>query len=101
MRFYLPAYMVWYLKNFGDSNEVLTDHALYSLDNHPNNPGLSAYHRERFSLFSPQQLKACALFVKYCAEDKTDFTDTEFAKTKYENYWSKYEKSSKRLESDS
>ena len=91
MRFYLPAYMVWYLRNFG-KDEVVTDHALYSLDNHGKDPKLAEYHRERFSLFTPKQLRACALFIKFCANDDTEFTDTHFAKTKYERYWSKYEK---------
>lgn len=92
MRYYLPAYMVWYLKNYGNSDEVFTDHALYSLDNHPNDPRLSEYHKERFSLFNQQQLKACALFVKFCSEDQLGFTDTDFARKKYERYWAKYEK---------
>lgn len=91
MRFYLPAYMIWYLKNFG-SDEVWSDHTLYSLDNHAKDPKLAEYHKERFSLFTPEQLSACATFVKFCANDETDFTDTYFAKKKYERYWSRYEK---------
>ena len=90
MRFYLPAYMIWYLHNFG-TEEISTDHTLYSLDNHANSD-LAKYHEERFSLFSPEQLQVCAQFVKYCANDSTDFTDTHFAQKKYERYWSKYEK---------
>jgi hypothetical protein len=91
MRFYLPAYMVWYLRNLGNKEEVRSDHTLYSLDNHPSDPGLSAYHRERFSMFSPVQLKACALFIRFCAEDDSGFTDSEFARKKYERHWAQYE----------
>lgn len=91
MRYYLPAYMVWYLRNFGNSREVRSDHTLYSLDHHPADKSLNEYHKERFSLFNPGQLKACALFVKYCAEDQTGFTDSDFAKKKYERYWSQYD----------
>jgi len=91
MRYYLPAYMVWYLNNFGKSEEVYTDHTLYSLDNHPKDPKLSEYHKERFSLFNTKQLQVCALFVKFCAEDQSGFTDTDYAKKKYSRYWSKYE----------
>ena len=90
MRFYLPAYMIWYLQNWG-TEEISYDHALYSLDNHSKNAELAEYHKERFSLFTQEQLKACALFVKFCANDETDFTDTDFAKKKYERYWSKHE----------
>lgn len=91
MRFYLPAYMLWYLQNCGN-DEVWSDHTLYSLDNHAKDPKLAKYHKERFSLFTPEQLRACAAFVKFCANDETDFTDTDFAKKKYERYWSQYEK---------
>jgi hypothetical protein len=92
MRFYMPAYMVWYLKYFGNHQEINCDHTLYSLNYDPNNQGLKDYHKERFSLFTPKQLKACALFLKYCAEDTTNFTDNEFAKKLYERYWSQFDK---------
>ena len=92
MRYYLPAYMVWYLKNCEKTNAVLGDHTLYSLDNHPNDPKLAEYHRERFSLFDEDQMNACAKFVKFCAEDKSGFTDSNFARKKFERYWSQYER---------
>ncbi len=57
MRFYLPAYMTWYVKNFDTTDEVDTDNTLYSLDNHPKNKELSEYHKERFSLFNTEQMK--------------------------------------------
>ena len=90
MRFYLPAYMTWYLRRFG-TDDISSDHTIYSLDNHPNDAQLSEYYKERFSLFNPEQLRACALFVKYCADDKTDFTDTDFARKRYERHWLQYE----------
>ena len=91
MRFYLPAYMVWYLRSFG-SDEGWSDHTLYSLDNHAKDERLAEYHKERFSLFTSEQLRACALFIKFCADDSTGFTDTHFAQKKYDGYWFKYEK---------
>lgn len=90
MRYYLPAHMVWYLENFGNSEEIDRDDTLYSFDNNSDNLELAAYHKERFSLFNRQQLRACALFVKYCSEDKSRFTDTDFAENKYEQYWVQY-----------
>lgn len=91
MQFYLPAYMIWCLKNFG-SEEVSSAHTLYSLDNYAKDANLAEHHKELFSLFTPEQLSACAVFVKFCARDETGFTDTYFAKKKYERYWSQYEK---------
>jgi len=89
MRFYLPAYMIWYLKYFGE-DRIGDDNILYALDNNPNDQELFKYHQERFSLFNNSQLKACALFVKFCANDQTGFTDTYYAKKKYENYWHQF-----------
>jgi hypothetical protein len=92
LRFYLPAYMVWYLKNFGNRMEISHDHTLHSLDNHPNDQNLADNHKDRFSLFTTEQLTACAKFVKYCANDKTGFTDNDFAKKIYESYWTQFDK---------
>ncbi|MBN1534289.1 MAG: hypothetical protein JXA20_16570 [Spirochaetes bacterium] len=92
MRYYLPAFMVWYLKNFGDSGEVCSDQTLYALDDHPDDTALREYHKDRFSLFLPEQMRACALFVKFCAEDATGFADSDFAVRIYERYWWRYEK---------
>lgn len=91
MRYYLPAYMVWYLKNIGNDNVIWTDNSLYALDNDPGDPSLLEYMKERFSLFDSKQLRACALFIKYCAEETSGFSDTEFAKKKYERYWYQYD----------
>jgi len=89
IRYYLPAYMIWTLRNLS-SDEYDLDHALYTLDNSPNDPQLSEYHKERFLLFNSEQMKACALFVKFCAEDEQDYTDSYFAKKKYDRYWYQY-----------
>ncbi|MDH5656086.1 MAG: hypothetical protein OEZ34_09275 [Spirochaetia bacterium] len=90
MRYYLPAYMVWYLKNWGNTEEVRSDQVLYELDNNPGDESLEQYHKERFSLFDKQQLRASALFVQYCAEDPTEFSDADFAKVKLERYWCRF-----------
>lgn len=91
IRFYLPAYMIWYLKNMGNIDAVIPDFPLYALDNNPSDTKLNNYHEERFSLFNSEQLRACALFVKFCANCDSELTDVEFAKKKYERYWCKFE----------
>jgi hypothetical protein len=91
MRFYLPAYMVWYIRNYEKEGEVFTDHALYSLDPHLNDEKLSQYHKDRFSLFDRVQLRACAQFVRFCAEDSDGNTDSNFAQKIYERYWRQYD----------
>ncbi len=90
MRYYLPAYMVWYLKQL-DSGGASSDHTLYSLDNHPKEPSLNRYQMDRFSLFSDAQRRACARFLKYCTEEVPDLTDGYFAAKKYDRYWSQFD----------
>lgn len=89
LRFYLPAFMVWYLRNLG-TDKVWTDSTLYAFDNYPNDNGLEMHHKERFSIFNTSQLRACALFVKYFSEDESGFGDQYFAQQKYERYWIKF-----------
>jgi uroporphyrinogen-III synthase len=93
MRFYLPAYMVWYLNKLA-TGEINSDHTLYTLDNHEGNPQLSDYFKERFSLFTAKQLQACALFVKFCFTDDNAliYSDSDFATKVYEKFWHQYDK---------
>ena len=92
MRYYLPAFMVWYLTYLG-TDEIQSDHALYMLDHHADNEELSAYFKERFSLFNATQLKACALFVKFCFTDANAliYSDCGFAQNQYESYWHQFD----------
>ncbi|MCR9142308.1 MAG: hypothetical protein NXI24_08645 [bacterium] len=90
MRYYLPAHMVWYLKNFG-STRVKFDSVLYLLGYEIGDASSDSHFRDTFSLFSANQLRACALFVKYCAEDETNWTDVEFATQAYIHTWSRFE----------
>ena len=88
MRFYLPAYVIWYLKTLGTS-DYWSDHTLYTLNNHPNSPELAECMTEQFSLFTKDQLKACALFLKFCTIEP--HSDTSFAREIYDGYWHQYE----------
>ena len=89
MRYYLPAYMIWVLKNFGKLD--IDDNVLYSFDNRSDDDELGDYFKERFSLFDAKQMRACALFVKYCAEeDPEDLIDVDFAKNNYDRFWCQY-----------
>ena len=89
MRYYLPAYMIWTLKNYKDEN-IDCDMVLYTFDNHSKDSRLEKYFKERFSLFNDEQMKACALFIKFCSEDTDDYIDKDWATKKYERYWHQY-----------
>lgn len=81
--FYLPAFMVWYIRC---SSEASTDNTLYALGPNQGNRGLAEYFRERFSLLNAAQLNACAHFVKLCAEGELVSDDT-FAQQIFDDYW--------------
>lgn len=78
MRFYLPAYMIAEL-----NERRVTSHALSTLDHCPNNI-------ERFSLFNKEQLRVCALFVKFYADDKSKLFNADWAQKKLDRYWHQY-----------
>ena len=89
LRYYLPAYMIWVLNDFGEHD--IDDFVLYTFDNSPKDREMNKYFRARFSLFNKEQLRACALFVKYCAEnDPEDLIDVSFAQKKYDRHWHEY-----------
>lgn len=92
MRYYLPAFMSWYLRGYTDQAKVPLDNALYALDPHSGDPRLQDYHKERFSLFNDEQMAACAAFVRYCAEEPTGMADNRFAYDIYFQYWNRYDR---------
>lgn len=85
MRYYLPAYMVWHLKNKKSEDDLY--HLLNVLDPCLDEEKLAKYFQERFSLFSSEQLKVCAMFIKYYLNN---YTDGEFFSEIYDNYWKQY-----------
>tara|TARA_B100001939_G_scaffold283511_1_gene252842 strand:+ start:24265 stop:24759 length:495 start_codon:yes stop_codon:yes gene_type:complete len=89
-RFYLPAFMVWYLRHYKNSNKVKLDNALYALETYSGEPRMEQYKQEKFSLFNSDQLAACAAFVAFLADDRSGMTDEEFAERIYYDYWYKY-----------
>ena len=86
-RFYLPAFMVWYLKNYQDPNKVKLDNTLYALDPYIDDQAMRKHKEELFALLTPQQLSACARFVSFLAHDATGMTDEDFAARIYLEHW--------------
>ncbi|MEZ4819934.1 MAG: DUF6714 family protein [Bdellovibrionota bacterium] len=56
MRFYLPAYMVWFLENYTNKT-IETDFVLYAMDPQQSDVKLASYHKERFSLLTKSNCK--------------------------------------------
>ena len=101
--FYLPAFMTWVLKSYGKNPMVITkelelpdwcdviysmDHPLYTLCNFS---PTEEYSRKRFSLFTPDQMKACAKYVLLWSD--YEFGGRYSAETRkyYDRCWKHYD----------
>jgi hypothetical protein len=87
-RYYLPAYMVWALRNYRTSNSGSVDHPIYSLTLSVDKK-LRDWQLERFKLFDEVQAKAICRFLRFMVE-QDDFIDVVEARKALEEYWGKF-----------
>ena len=91
-RYYLPAYMVWQLKQdwglvpWVDCNTH--DSALFSLTVHKE-PELRQWQEERFEMFTLEQGRAINRFLYFYAKYGEDF-DQQHAQQALDSYWAKF-----------
>jgi hypothetical protein len=63
-RFYLPAYMIWTIRNFRTSNSIIADFTIYACD-----PDRHQFKEMPFvQFFDHAQLQAIVSFLQFCAE---------------------------------
>lgn len=83
-RFYIPAYMIWTLKNFERSTSVSVDATLHVF----RRPG---HESEIFSvLFNEEQSRAILRFLKFVAVHGEKYTDAKFLRKAIEKYWVRF-----------
>jgi Cysteine-rich CPCC len=58
-RYYIPAYMIWCLKNYKHSNSNTLDYTIFVLNNR------GGYYHPHFELFDIEQLQAIAAFLQF------------------------------------
>ena len=80
-RFYIPAYMIWTLKNWRTSDLHIVDSVLWSFGYK-----YGPFDDERRLIFSPTQLHAAYRFMKHFC----DFSGDEEQLHAMETYWYKY-----------
>ena len=83
--------MVWYLRNYSHPGRVPLDNALYALERSVHEPKRKEFDDKKYSLFSEEQLRACAAFVRLLAEDTSGMTDEDFAERAYYKYWHQFD----------
>lgn len=67
IQYYLPAYMVWVLKNYEQYRkfDVMIDSVFFTLGTNPVNAPTHDYDVERFSLLTKSQIQCCIDFLQY------------------------------------
>lgn len=65
-RFYLPAYMIWTIRNFRTSDSFIADATVYACD-----PASYQFNEIPFvRFFDAKQLRAIMFFLQFCVENK-------------------------------
>ena len=86
-RYYMPAYMIWTLKNYLHTDSMSTNATIYSLD-------LSDQFREhrmkRFNLFTRSQSEATCAFLRFMAEYSCGWADEDAARQALNAYWGRF-----------
>ena len=86
-RYYLPAFMVWSLKNYQTSASVSVDAPIYELDL-SGNEDRRERKMEQFRLFSDEQRVAACRFLRFMSEQVD--ADASMARPALDNYWGQF-----------
>ena len=82
-RYYLPAYMIWLLKNYRSSQSNSVDCTIYALSVYE---GVDDPYN-RFRLLNAEQSKAVCSFLKFMATYCADWVDAQAARRALNQYW--------------
>jgi hypothetical protein len=86
--YYLPAYMVWALRNYKTSDSLSSDHPIYSLML-DGDSSMREWHLNRFKRFDNQQAKAICRFLRFMSKDE-DHADAVAARKALDQYWGRF-----------
>ncbi len=87
-RYYLPAYMVWALRNLG-SDSLSVDFTIYALS--PSRlPGFRRWSLERYGIFNSGQATAICRFLRFMADCSGGDADDRVARKALDRYWNGY-----------
>lgn len=83
-RYYVPAYMVWSLRHYRESNSIVSDFTIYTFDP-SGDAGLREYKLARFRLLDAAQSQAVCRFLRHMAanDDHADGRVAAIALTEY------------------
>ena len=88
-RYYIPAYMVWSLKNYKTSDCLTANMTIDALELHDVEE-VHDLHRARFSLLDHDQSRAVSLFLQFMVNNHEGFVDYSAAKKALSDYWEEF-----------
>jgi hypothetical protein len=92
-RYYLPAYMVWSMRNYKrseDFNSSSLNHPIYSLALSESGR-MRRYDLDGFEMFNAAQSRAICRFLHFMArQDGVDLVDVDKARDALAAYWGKF-----------
>lgn len=88
-RYYLPAYLVWSIRNYQHSDAIMIDFTIYSLKLTEDNDLLTEYEMNRFRLLDHEQSVAVYKFLDFMAE-QDEFVDSSAADEAITLYWHQF-----------
>jgi len=84
-RFYLPAFLLWTLRNYRTSDSFTVDSTIYSLD--PGQDDLRAFILSKLSALTAPQREAVVAFLEFMRDHSDGHADAEAAARALDSFW--------------
>lgn len=88
-RYYIPAYMIWSLKNFRSNGSIVVDFTIYTFNCSSNDPEMREHYLAHFRLLNLEQSTVVCRFLRYMAAHE-DLVDGRVAESALREYWGKF-----------
>jgi len=88
-RYYLPAYMVWSLRNYEKSEGFSHNHPICCLGLGESG-SIRQWDLERFEVFNDEQATAICEFLRFMAQQDEDTVCVDDARSALDTYWGKF-----------
>lgn len=88
-KYYVPAYMVWALRNFRVSDSVVSDFTIYTFNLSERDADLQECILTRYRLLDNAQSQAVCRFLRFMAAND-DYADGQVARAALAKYWGSF-----------
>ena len=88
-QFFLPAYLIWTLRSFRESDSFTVDSTIYSLTPERKSD-LRQWQLSRFARLNRDQVSVVAAFLEFMRDHTNDLADEEAAAAALDEYWNRF-----------